>query len=96
MDTRDGCGIEELKDLRHLSNRLELYNLRKIKSAEHAKEANLQQKQNLTELLFCWGLNRYEEPETEACNEEEVFHHLEPHSEIQFFELYGYGVLEIP
>lgn len=96
MDTRDGCGIEELKDLRHLRNRLELYSLRKIKSVNHAKEANLRQKQNLTELSFCWGLKRYENPGNEACNEEEVFQHLEPHSKIQIFELYGYGGPEIP
>ncbi|KAM3207806.1 hypothetical protein ACQJBY_062837 [Aegilops geniculata] len=96
VDTRDGCGIEELKDLRHLSNRLELYSLRKIKSVNHAKEANLRQKQNLSELLFCWGLERFDRTENEACNEEEVFHHLEPHSKIQIFELYGYGGPEIP
>ncbi|KAM3195131.1 hypothetical protein ACQJBY_071288 [Aegilops geniculata] len=96
VDTRDGCGIEELKDLRYLSKRLELYNLRKIKSVKHAKEANLQEKQNLSELLFSWGLKRYEEPKNEACNEEEVFQHLEPHGKIQILELYGYGGLEIP
>ncbi|KAF7106904.1 hypothetical protein CFC21_107606 [Triticum aestivum] len=99
VDTRDGCGIEELKDLRHLSNRLELYSLRKIKSVNHAKEANLQQKQNLSELLFCWGrsvLCSSRQEENEACNEEEVFQHLEPHSKIKKFELYGYGGPEIP
>ncbi|XBI07522.1 hypothetical protein VPH35_135416 [Triticum aestivum] len=41
VDSRAGCGIEELKDLQHLRNRLELYSLRKIKSVKHAKEANL-------------------------------------------------------
>ena len=96
VDTRDGCGIEELKDLQQLRGRLELYNLRKIKSAGHAKEANLQQKQNLSELLFSWGLKKYDKPENEACNEEEVFQHLEPHSKIKIFELYGYGGPEIP
>nr|UBY07091.1 NBS-LRR disease resistance protein [Dasypyrum villosum] len=96
VDTRDGCGIEELKDLRHLSNRLELYNLRKIKSAKHAKEANLHQKQNLSELLFSWGFRRNDNPENEACNEEEVLQSLEPHSKMQILELYGYGGLEIP
>uniref|UniRef100_M8CQC3 Disease resistance protein RGA2 n=1 Tax=Aegilops tauschii TaxID=37682 RepID=M8CQC3_AEGTA len=96
VDTRDGCGIEELKDLWHLRNRLELYNLRKIKSIENAKEANLQQKQNLNELLYSWGREIYDEPENEACNEEEVFQCLKPHSKIQILELYGYGGREIP
>nr|UBY07551.1 NBS-LRR disease resistance protein [Dasypyrum villosum] len=96
VDTRDGCGVEELKDLRHLSNRMELYNLRKIKSAKHAKEANLHQKQNLSELLFSWCLRRFDDPENEACNGEEVLQSLEPHSKMQILELYGYGGLEIP
>uniref|UniRef100_A0ACD5ZDH7 Uncharacterized protein n=1 Tax=Avena sativa TaxID=4498 RepID=A0ACD5ZDH7_AVESA len=96
VDTVSGCGIEELKDLQHLSNRLELYNLRKIKSVNHAEEANLQHKQNLSELLFCWGLNRYGRPENEACNEKEVFQCLQPHDKIKIIELYGYGGLEMP
>ncbi|KAM3195132.1 hypothetical protein ACQJBY_071289 [Aegilops geniculata] len=96
VDNRDGCGIEELKELRQLHNRLELYNLRKIKSVSHAKEANLQQKKNLSELLFSWGLTKYDKPRNEACNEEEVFQHLRPHSKIHFLELYGYGGIERP
>ncbi|XBI34108.1 hypothetical protein VPH35_119950 [Triticum aestivum] len=47
VDTKDGLGIEQLKGLQHLSNRLELLNLNKIKSGGNAKEANLSQKQNL-------------------------------------------------
>ncbi|CAM0908562.1 unnamed protein product [Alopecurus aequalis] len=96
VDTGDGFGIEELKELEHLSNRLELYNLRKIKSVNHAKEANLQRKQNLTELLFCWGLTRIDTPKNEACNGQEVLQCLKPHSKINFLELYGYGGLEWP
>ncbi|KAF7106903.1 hypothetical protein CFC21_107605 [Triticum aestivum] len=38
VDSREGCGIEELKDLRHLCNKMELYNLRKIKSIKHEKK----------------------------------------------------------
>uniref|UniRef100_N1QR12 Putative disease resistance protein RGA4 n=1 Tax=Aegilops tauschii TaxID=37682 RepID=N1QR12_AEGTA len=52
VDIEVGCGIKELKDLRHLSNRLERYNLRKVKNENNAKEANLHQKQNITELLM--------------------------------------------
>uniref|UniRef100_M8C6R9 Disease resistance protein RGA2 n=1 Tax=Aegilops tauschii TaxID=37682 RepID=M8C6R9_AEGTA len=96
VDTTDGCGIEELKDLQHLHNRLELHNLRDIKSVKHAKEANLQQKQYLSELLFSWGLTIYGEPENEGCNEEEMFQYLEPHIKIQILELYGYGGVEVP
>uniref|UniRef100_A0A8R7UZ56 R13L1/DRL21-like LRR repeat region domain-containing protein n=1 Tax=Triticum urartu TaxID=4572 RepID=A0A8R7UZ56_TRIUA len=96
VDNRDGCGIEELKELRQLHGRLELYRLRKIKSVNHAKEANLQQKKNLSELLFSWGRTKYNKPGNEACNDEEVFQHLKPHSKIHFLELYGYGGIAIP
>ncbi|XP_048546431.1 disease resistance protein RGA2-like [Triticum urartu] len=91
VDTGDGLGIEELKELQHLSNRLELLNLSKIKSGENAKEANLSQKQNLSELLFSWGHEIDDEPR----DVEEVLQCLEPHSNIQKLEIYGYHGLAI-
>ncbi|KAF7046563.1 hypothetical protein CFC21_055588 [Triticum aestivum] len=87
VDTGYGLGIEQLKDLKHLSNRLELLNLSKIKSAENAKEANLSQKQNLTELLFSWDQKFHDEPK----DVEEVLQCLEPHYNIQNLEILGYG-----
>uniref|UniRef100_N1R3D9 Putative disease resistance protein RGA3 n=1 Tax=Aegilops tauschii TaxID=37682 RepID=N1R3D9_AEGTA len=87
----DGLGIEQLKDLQHLSNRLELFNLSKIKSGANAKEANLGQKQNLSELLFSWD----QEMDGEPRYVEEVFQCLEPHSNIQKLEIRGYNGLEI-
>ncbi|KAE8784085.1 hypothetical protein D1007_42450 [Hordeum vulgare] len=62
VGTGDGLGIEQLKDLQNLSNRLEILNMDKIKSGENAKEANLSQKQNLSELLFSWGQKIDDEP----------------------------------
>ena len=52
VDSGDGFGIEELKDLRQLGNRLELFNLSKVKSGA---KANLHEKKNLTELFFVLG-----------------------------------------
>lgn len=52
LDTKAGCGIDELKNLRHIANRLELYNLRKINCRNNGIEANLHQKENLSELLL--------------------------------------------
>ncbi|XBI05958.1 hypothetical protein VPH35_134032 [Triticum aestivum] len=91
VDTGDGLGIEQLKELQHLSNRLELLNLSKIKSGENAKEANLSQKKNISELLFSWDQERYDKPN----GVEEVLQCLEPHSNIQKFEICGYGGLQI-
>uniref|UniRef100_A0A3B6T7K5 NB-ARC domain-containing protein n=1 Tax=Triticum aestivum TaxID=4565 RepID=A0A3B6T7K5_WHEAT len=95
VDTREGLGIEQLKDLQNLSNRLELLNLDKIESGENAKEANLDQKKNLSELLFSWGQETDDLPKDMACNVEEVLQCLEPHSNIQNLEILGYGGLEI-
>ncbi|XBI77129.1 hypothetical protein VPH35_070297 [Triticum aestivum] len=91
VGTGNGRGIEQLKDMRHLSNRLELLNLSKIKSGENAKEANLNQKKNLSELLFSWD----QEIDDETEEVEEVLQCLEPHSNIQKLEIYGYDGLEI-
>ncbi|XBH71451.1 hypothetical protein VPH35_098903 [Triticum aestivum] len=95
VDIEVGCGIEELKDLRHLSNRLELYNLRKVKNENNAQEANLHQKQNITELLMHWGCGKYDMPEDEACNDEQVLEALIPHSKLHVLGVHGYGGLEI-
>nr|UBY07411.1 NBS-LRR disease resistance protein [Dasypyrum villosum] len=91
VDTGDDVGIEQLKDLQNLRNRLELFNLSKIKSGRNAKEANLNQKQNLSELLFSWD----QEKDDESRDVEEVLQCLEPHSNIQKLEIRGYHGLEI-
>ncbi|XBI77119.1 hypothetical protein VPH35_070287 [Triticum aestivum] len=91
VDTGDGLGIEQLKDMQKLINRLELLNLSNIMSGENAKEANLSQKQNLSELMFSWDQEMNDEP---TCVEE-VLQCLEPHSNIQKLEIRGYGGLEI-
>ncbi|KAM3206274.1 hypothetical protein ACQJBY_061759 [Aegilops geniculata] len=91
VGTGDGLGIEQLKGLQHLSNRLELLNLSNIKSGENAKEANIRQKENLSELLFSWD----QEIDDKPTDVEEVLQGLEPHSNIQKLEIHGYGGLEI-
>ncbi|CAO2211704.1 unnamed protein product [Urochloa humidicola] len=92
VDTRDGFGIEELKDLQ-LGNMLELYNLRKVKSGS---KANLHEKQNLTELLLCWGRHELDNPtNVDASNEEQVLESLAPHPQgkLKHLEVHGYGGL---
>ncbi|KAG8087786.1 hypothetical protein GUJ93_ZPchr0010g8691 [Zizania palustris] len=79
VDTEAGRGIEALKELNHLANRLELCNLAKINSMENGKEANLHEKENLSELLLYWGRHEFFMPKNIACNEEEVLESLTPH-----------------
>uniref|UniRef100_A0A0D9XAE7 Uncharacterized protein n=1 Tax=Leersia perrieri TaxID=77586 RepID=A0A0D9XAE7_9ORYZ len=86
LDTGHGYGIAQLRDLRHLRNRLELYNLIKIESGADAREArdctivekilregpSLHQKKNLSELSLCWGRRKYEYPQYDIGSYEEV------------------------
>lgn len=55
MGNYSESGIGELKQLK-LSGQLELYNLKDIRKAEDAKEANLNSKRNLHTLALCWGM----------------------------------------
>ncbi|OEL32884.1 putative disease resistance protein RGA1 [Dichanthelium oligosanthes] len=93
VDTEDGFGIEELKDLRHLGNRLELYNLEKVKTGS---KANIHGKQNLSELLLYWNHKESVIPRNgQVGNEEEVLESLVPHSELKILEVHGYVGLTI-
>ncbi|CAL5004913.1 unnamed protein product [Urochloa decumbens] len=96
VDTEDGCGIEELEGMRQLGNRLELYNLKKVKCGS---KANLHDKQDLNELLLYWG-RTYSESEDkptidDAKNQEQVLESLVPHGELKTLEVDGYGGLRI-
>ncbi|TVU04750.1 hypothetical protein EJB05_47883, partial [Eragrostis curvula] len=92
VDTGDGFGIEELKDLRQLGNRLELFNLWKVKSGS---KVNLQEKHTLSELLLYWGRDRDYDPfyDKISNNDEEVLESLVPHDQLKVLKIHGYGGL---
>ncbi|KAL6644427.1 hypothetical protein ACP70R_016035 [Stipagrostis hirtigluma subsp. patula] len=93
VDTRDGCGIEELKDLSQLSNRLELFNLTKVKNGS---KVNLHEKQNLHELVLCWGRKVNDDATDDDASEvEEVLESLKPHSKLKTLKVHGYGGLRM-
>ncbi|CAL5000084.1 unnamed protein product [Urochloa decumbens] len=90
----DGSGVEELKDLRQLGHKLELYNLRKLKSGS---KANLHEKQKLSELRLYWGRHQDYKPSNDVIsnNVEEVLESLAPHGELKILEVHGYSGHEI-
>ncbi|RCV32162.1 hypothetical protein SETIT_6G235800v2 [Setaria italica] len=95
VGTKDGCGIEELEDLRQIGNRLELYNLRKVKCGS---KANLHEKHNLNELLLYWNNFRDEYVEStigKATDHEQVLESLVPHDKLKILEVHGYCGLTI-
>ncbi|RCV32131.1 hypothetical protein SETIT_6G233200v2 [Setaria italica] len=93
-DTGDGFGIEELRDMRQLGHKLELYNLRKVKSGS---KANLHEKQKLSELRLYWGRDQDYKPLNDVIsnNVEEVLESLAPHGELKILEVHGYSGHEI-
>ncbi|TVU04745.1 hypothetical protein EJB05_47878, partial [Eragrostis curvula] len=96
VDTKDGCGIEELKDLRQLGNRLELY---KLKNVKNGSRANLHEKQ-ISELLLNWQYSSFEnfdlrEP-IEDDNAEEVLESLVPCGELKVLKVCQYPGRAIP
>ncbi|KAK3122301.1 hypothetical protein QOZ80_8BG0667780 [Eleusine coracana subsp. coracana] len=95
VDTKDGHRIEELEGLQQLGNRLELYNLWKVK---YGSKANLHQKHNLNELLLDWGCfnhDMYEEPTVDEASNEHVLESLVPHSKLKTLMVQGYRGLNI-
>jgi len=90
VNTGDGFGIEELKDLQKVGYLLELYNLRKVKSGSNA---NLQEKHKLSELRLYWGRDQVYSPLNDEVsnNEEEVLESFVPHGKLKILEVHGYG-----
>lgn len=91
VGTKDGCGIEELEDLRQIGGRLELYNLREVKCGS---KANLHGKHNLNELLLYWDHFHDEHDKStigEATNHEQVLESLVPHDKLKILEVRSYG-----
>ncbi|TVU05132.1 hypothetical protein EJB05_48284, partial [Eragrostis curvula] len=94
VDTKDGCGIDELKDMRQLGNTMELYNLRKVKSGS---KINLHEKYSLNELSLYWDRKGSITPRDENVrNDEEVLESLLPHKMLKILEVDGYGGHRIP
>ncbi|KAF8783994.1 hypothetical protein HU200_000090 [Digitaria exilis] len=93
VDTRDGCGVEELKDMRQLGNHLQLCNLSKVKTGS---EANLHEKVNLSNLDLSWTPDFGDGNNEVSDNEEHVLESLKPHDKLRMFRLSGYNGITIP
>ncbi|WVZ91844.1 hypothetical protein U9M48_037966 [Paspalum notatum var. saurae] len=92
VGTEDGCGIEELRDLRQLSHKLELCKLRNVKTGS---VANLHEKR-INELLLDWDHKKNDILTNDEANKEaEVLESLEPPSELEFLKIRGYHGLAI-
>ncbi|EAZ43527.1 hypothetical protein OsJ_28144 [Oryza sativa Japonica Group] len=100
VDTKDGCGLEELKDLHHLGGRLELFNLKAIQSGSNAREANLHIQENVTELLLHWCHDIFEYSDHDfdldvVDNKKEIVEFSLPPSRLETLQVWGSGHIEM-
>ncbi|XP_037419461.1 putative disease resistance protein RGA3 [Triticum dicoccoides] len=87
-----GCGIDQLKNL-NLGGGLSLSELRKVHSAENAKEGNISPKHKLKRLSLDWYGNisvRSYEDEVDS-NADEILEALRPHTNLESLLLISYS-----
>ncbi|KDO39348.1 hypothetical protein CISIN_1g042439mg [Citrus sinensis] len=91
-----GSGLRELKLLTHLHGTLNISKLENVKCVGDAKEAQLDGKKNLRELLLRWALNTDGSSSREAKTENDVLDMLKPHEILEQFCISGYGGTKFP
>ncbi|XP_024040609.1 putative disease resistance RPP13-like protein 1 [Citrus clementina] len=91
-----GSGLSELKLLMHLRGALEISKLENVKDVGNAKEAQLDVKENLRELLLRWTRSTDGSSSREAETEMGVLDMLKPHKNLEQFGICGYGGTKFP
>ncbi|KAH9684433.1 putative disease resistance protein [Citrus sinensis] len=91
-----GSGLRELKLLTHLHGTLNISKLENVKDVGDAKEAQLDGKKNLRELLLRWTLSTDGSSSREAEIEKDVLNMLKPHENLEQFCISGYGGTKFP
>ncbi|KAJ3683527.1 hypothetical protein LUZ60_013754 [Juncus effusus] len=87
----NGYRISELKDLRSI-RQLAIRDLDNVKDPTEAKEAKLDEKENLKDLSLQWPFNRSGSPE----EYEQVIENLRPHIHLEKLEICSYGGMRLP
>ncbi|XP_024040896.1 putative disease resistance RPP13-like protein 1 [Citrus clementina] len=91
-----GSGLSELKLLMHLRGALEISKLENVKDIGDAKEARLDVKENLRELLLRWTRSTDGSSSREAETEMGVLDMLKPHKNLEQFGVCGYEGTKFP
>ncbi|KAG8651278.1 putative disease resistance RPP13-like protein 1 isoform X2 [Manihot esculenta] len=81
-----GSNIKELGRLQRLREKLCIWNLENIGDAEDALEANLKGKKHLKELELRWNSDT-----DNSALERGVLEQLQPHANVEFLAIVGYG-----
>ncbi|KAL9448631.1 hypothetical protein AB3S75_016004 [Citrus x aurantiifolia] len=91
-----GSGLPELKLLMHLRGTLKISKLENVKDVGNAKEAQMDGKKNLRELLLRWTRCTDGSSSREAETEMGVLDMLKPHKNLEQFYICGYGGTKFP
>ncbi|XP_022973478.1 putative disease resistance protein RGA3 [Cucurbita maxima] len=83
----EGRKIEELGPLKDLKGKLSLLNLEQVKSKKEAKAANLVRKENISDLLFEWSVER----EDYGDNDLNVLKGLQPHENLRALRIHNFA-----
>nr|POE66759.1 putative disease resistance rpp13-like protein 1 [Quercus suber] len=86
-----GSSIKELGELHHLSGALSILNLQNVHHARDAREVNLKDKQQLSELVFQCGFDI-----GNSEKERDVLEQLCPHSKLKSLTIKDYGGTKFP
>ncbi|KAJ4807893.1 NBS-LRR-like resistance protein [Rhynchospora pubera] len=106
IGTSVGNCIGELKNL-NLHGKLHIYNIKEVKDALNAMEANLMAKFNLHDLALCWGMpDNYRSTDFKAaesndlevmhCNPHDVLDALKPFNNLKVLHVTQYPGNEFP
>ncbi|KAK9213892.1 hypothetical protein WN944_005878 [Citrus x changshan-huyou] len=91
-----GSRLPELKLLTHLHGTLNISKLENVKDIGDAKEAQLDVKENLRELLLRWTRSTDGSSSWEVETEMGVLDMLKPHKNLEQFGICGYGGTKFP
>uniref|UniRef100_A0A6N2LGL8 Rx N-terminal domain-containing protein n=1 Tax=Salix viminalis TaxID=40686 RepID=A0A6N2LGL8_SALVM len=81
-----GSRIKELGELQHLRGTLEIWNLQNVVDALDALTANLKGKKHLEDLQLRWHGDT-----DDAFHERDVLEQLQPHTNVEYISIIGYG-----
>nr|XP_043611512.1 putative disease resistance RPP13-like protein 1 [Erigeron canadensis] len=106
IDEANGFKISNLQFLKHLRGRLSIEGLHNVKEANQAREAKLEQKNGLDDLVLEWSENPLKEmphPSLDVAvepprerTEHDILEMLQPHSGLKTLEILYYGGMEFP
>ena len=82
--------------LNQLRGVLNIFDLENVRDKEEARRANLAEKAKIDELGFYWGFSTKRRREVNYRNEEDVLEGLQPHQNLKFLRIWGFGGKKFP